>query len=206
MKSTSHYFDRRLIFLGDSIFNCTGIDPVVLGNHYIPVSVYNNVRTNRNLSFQSYASSSHTLHRLSSSFSTYGNVINEKAIVVINAGTNDLGTSLRTAAQACNDLLYICGRIRSKGAISVVCTLPARNKAGDPADIETQRTNYNTLVRNSSASIDVVCDVGADTMFDTQSDCDNTANYHTDKLHMDFSGSVRQVSLVTTSVTSALNL
>lgn len=84
--------------------------------------------------------------------------------------------------------------------------MPARNKAGDPADIETQRTDYNTLVRTNNPVIcDYICDFGLDSVFDTQTDCNNATYYASDKLHLAIGGSNVEASLLTTTLTTALN-
>lgn len=199
------YLQRRLIFLGDSLLNCTGADPVVLGGHYIPTKVYEQCRINTTLGLHTFASSGNTLANIITTWSTYSAMIRPDDIVVINAVTNDLGTNLRTAAQAYTDLTTICGYISAIGAISVVCTMPARNKVGDPADIETQRTNYNTSVRtNSPVVCDYVCDVGLDPMFDTQADTANATNYNTDLLHLDVAGSDKFAFLIIGTVSTIL--
>lgn len=200
-------YGRKIVFAGDSIFNCTGVTPIVLGGQYIPTTCYNSLISGRVLMITSFASTGNTLSAIDTNFaSKEGVTLRYSDIYVIQAVTNDLGTDLKTAAQAYASLTSICAKARVLGAKIIVCTMPARDKAGDPADIETQRTDYNNLVIANSPNIcDYVCGFGADPVFDTQADCANATYYATDLLHLAIGGSNVEATLLTTTLTTALS-
>jgi len=197
---------RNLVFDGDSFFDQYVGTPVVVGGQYIPTGVYGNVISGRRIATSRFGTSGDTLAASVTNFNaTVGTVLKSGDVVVIQCVTNDLGTNLQTAAQAYASLTTYCGLVHALGATVVVCTMTARDKVGDPADIETQRLAYNALVvANSPAIADGICNVGADPMFDTQADCSNGTNYNADKLHLNTAGQNNYITLLSATLNSFL--
>ena len=197
---------RNLVFDGDSFFDQYVGSPVVVGGQYIPTGAYNNIISGRKIATTRFGTSGDTIVSSITNFSaTTGSVIRSGDVVVFECVTNDLGTNGSTAAQAYADLTTYCGLVHAAGAKVVVCTMTARDKVGDPGDIETQRLAYNaSVVANAGGIADAICDVGADPMFDTQADCANATNYNADKLHLTTAGQDNYITLLSATLTSFL--
>jgi lysophospholipase L1-like esterase len=108
-----------------------------------------------------------------------------------------------TGAQAYANLVTYANTVRALGIKLVICTVIARDLAGDPADLmNTRIPDYNTLLRANYASIsDAFCDLAASPLFDTRADASNTTYYQTDKLHLTAAGEDAIEALITTAVT-----
>ena len=197
---------RQLIFDGDSFFAAYVGTPVVIGGQYIPTNVYANIISGRKIATTWFGTSGDTIASSITNFNaTVGANIKSGDVIVFECVTNDLGTNLQTAAQAYASLTTYCGLVHALGATVVVCTMTARDKVGDPADIEAQRLAYNALVvANSPAIADAICNVGADPMFDTQADCSNGTNYNADKLHLNTAGQNNYITLLSATLNAFL--
>ena len=112
--------------------------------------------------------------------------VNEGDIIHIWCGTNDIKNGGFTGAQTYARLLLCTAPLIAKGAKICVATMIASDKVGDPVDIETNRLAYNALIR--TGGFHAVADIGADPVFDAQTDCHNGTYYHTDFRHLVTSG------------------
>lgn len=196
---------RQIFFEGNSLFN-QQINQSGHYGFYIPSSVYNNLRSTYRLAYFSHAIGSETQTLINSKVSTnlspyvkYGDV------VVIWEGTNDMSNNSLSGQAAFDLLVTFVTTVRGYGAEVVVCTVTARDKAGDAADLMTRIGDYNTLVRNNSVTYNyTVCDLAADPLFDARADCSNTTYYDADKIHLATAGQDQVITLLTSTLTTLL--
>lgn len=115
-------------------------------------------------------------------------VNNGKHILVIWGGTNDLHFSA-TAAATYTALQTYCNARRAAGWKVVVLTMLPRSDAGNPVDIETRRTDYNTSIRAGwSAFADVLYDPASDARIGDLGDETDLTYYTSDHVHLNATG------------------
>jgi hypothetical protein len=197
---------RNIIFEGNSLSNFSSNASALFG-YYIPITCYNNSKTGYSLAFSCFAVSGETQTTINSLITTnitprakYGDII------IIWEGTNDLRTNSLSGAQGYANLITYVNTVKGYGCKVIVCTITARDLAGDDADLMTRIGDYNTLVRNNSSLFDAICDLGADSHFDARSDCSNTTYYNADKLHMTTAGQDVVIGLLSPVITTVLAL
>lgn len=107
--------------------------------------------------------------------------------------TNDLAVNGLTGAQAYDEVIEYCGKVRALGGTVSVGTFIARNNAGDAADLYDRGQACNVLLRANWASpapdFDLLCDIGIDPVFLLKTAADDTIYYQNDKLHLTTVGS-----------------
>jgi hypothetical protein len=197
---------RRIIFEGNSLMNYSA-EPLFLFGHYIPQTVYNNVRTAHfKLAYTSYAISGRTQTLINASLST--NItpfVKAGDIILIWEGTNDMGVNALSGAAAFANVVTYLNTVAPYGVKVVLCTVIARDMTGDAADLMTRIGDYNTLIRNSASTYGyTVCDLAADTHFDARADASDATYYNADKIHQALVGQDLVISLMTTSVNTLI--
>lgn len=204
--STAKYIQSKIFFLGNSLMN-SNTNGAVSNGFYIPMTVYDNVTQIPKI----YALNCNCVPGQKTA-TIYAN-INTGAIAEARAGdvvvlweiTNDCVTEATTGQIAYNNIMDIVTVLKTqRGCKFVVCTGIARDGASDAADLLTKIQDCNALIRTNSANFDAVCDLGADAMFNTRSDCANTTNYQDDKIHLRLAGQNNVISLITASITPIL--
>lgn len=196
---------RRIIFNGNSHFNLAVNSITITNDYYVPVSIYNNVRASYSLAASIFAVGGNPTTTINTNFATQNApIIKYGDIVVLWEITNDLSVNGLTGQQAYDQVATFAASVRALGAKILVGTCAARNHTNDPADIFTRGQDCNTLIRNNSSLFDAICDIGADPLFDEETDCDNTTYYNADKLHFATAGQARIINLWTTSISNYL--
>lgn len=190
---------RKIIFEGNSLFNLGPNTSSVQNGHYIPSTVYAGL-TGRIFAYTSLAISARTQTQINTDVSTaIIPIVRPNDIIVLWEGTNDINLNALTAAQAYSNLTTYASTVRALGAKLVVCTVIARDQVGDPGDLMTRIDSYNALIRASSGTFDVICDLAADASFDTRADA-SSSDYTADKLHLATTGQAKVVALLITSI------
>ena len=177
---------RTIFFEGDSIMNLSSAG--VINGRYVTSTAYESIiAVKEKVAMSSYAQNDWQLIRdiipvISTNISPY---ISETDLIVIGAGSNDIASS-KSGQQLFDALLSYRSQVIGRGVDIVVCTLIARNYAGDKVDTMTEIANYNQLViDNTSVYNYTVCDVAADSSF---SDPNNSAFYSADNLNLTTDG------------------
>lgn len=196
---------RNLIFEGNSLTDL-GQDGGPVYGQYVPLTVYANVRTGRVLNYRCYAISGRTQTQINASLPTNILPFIKAGDVIVNwEGTNDLFVNGLTAQAAYDNLVTYSQAVRAMGVKLMICTVIARDYVSDPADLMDRIDAYNVLVRTNAASIcEVVCDLGADAMFNTRADTANGTNYKADKVHLATAGQNNVITLMTASLNTIL--
>lgn len=128
-----------------------------------------------------------------------------KDIVLIMEVTNDLGIVQSVTAQdAINNLQAYVDYVSQFTQKYIVCTCPARDFAGDLVTLQPKIDTVNAWIR-STYSVNNVCDVAADTNFDTKAKASISPPYKTDKLHFLQQGSDLLISLYQPKIEYFLN-
>ncbi len=198
---------KRLFFQGNSLLdqnlNSTGIPT----GKYITQLIYNNIRGSyTGLAFNDFSMSAQqqsTMNTLMTSQFT-AEMVHPSDVVVIWEGTNSLGMNpSQTGAQAFALLQTWITYVSQFTSKIIVCTVIARNFAGDAANLMTRIGDYNVLVR-ANYSGNNLCDLGALSVFDTIADTANTIYYNVDKLHLVQVGQDLVASELQTKITNIL--
>lgn len=199
-----NYKPRQLFFEGNSLMNYDNNSTVLYGS-YVPVSIYDSVKTS-NLSYSSRAISSRTQTQINTSLNV--NILpflNKKDIIVIWEGTNDMAVNNLSGAAAFANLKTYINTVNTYSAKIIVCTVIARDYITDSANLMTRISSYNQLVKDSSILYNyTVADVGAITNLVLRSDCSNTTYYHADKIHLVTTGYNLVINLIKTTIRNIL--
>lgn len=191
LNSSNTQFNQQILFEGNSLLNLGPITLSVSGadydKQYVPLAIYNSLRVGRKLSTFCYAIESRTGTQILAEQLAVSS-IKPRDILVYWEGTNDMYLNGLTGAQAFTNVTDYLTLALAKGAQVVIGTVAARDYSLDSADLMTRISDYNTLVRNNTALGYTVCDIGADSLFDTRADCSNATYYATDKIHMVIAG------------------
>ena len=124
-----------------------------------------------------------------------------KNIYIPWAGTNDIyyGSNGTTAY---NSYVSLCNLARATGYKVIAVTILPRSNAGTPGSFETDRTTFNTNVRNNWATFaDAPADVAANTTIGDAGDKTN-ATYYADLCHMTDAGYAIVAGIIKTAVLS----
>ncbi len=124
-----------------------------------------------------------------------------KQVVVIELGINDLLQG-GTAAATYGHLLTLIGLLQAAAFVVVVCTLTdAQNYSGAPADINTQRANYNaSIISGAVAHSYTVADVAGVAAIGANGAGANSTYFQTDQLHLKPAGYALVYPVVATAV------
>ena len=178
---------RTIFFEGDSLMNLSSAG--VINDRYVTSTAYESIiAVKEKVAMSSYARNDWQLIRdiipvISTNISPY---ISETDLIIIGAGSNDIASASKSGQQLFDALLSYRSEVIGRGVDIVVCTLIARNYAGDKVDTMTEIAIYNQLViDNASVYNYTVCDVAADSSF---SDPNNSAFYSADKLNLTTDG------------------
>lgn len=175
------------------------------GGHFIPVSVYDAVRSGRTLAYTSLALAGRTQTQINAALGTN---ISPRAryndVVVLWEGTNDMYLNDLSGADAYANLVTYRNAVIALGAKLVVCTVIARDYVDDDPDLMDRIDAYNVLVRNNSGLFTAVCDLAANAAFDTRADASNTTYYNADKIHQAQGGQDLVITLLTPVVEGIL--
>ena len=178
---------RTIFFEGDSLLNLASDGTV--NARYVTSTAYESViAVKEKVAMSSYARNDWQLIRdiIPAIYTNITPYISEVDVIVIAAGSNDIASASKTGQQLFDALLSYRSEVIGRGVEIVVCTLIARNYAGDKVDTMTEIANYNQLVvDNASVYNYTVCDVAADSSF---SDPNNSAFYSADKLNLTTDG------------------
>lgn len=105
----------------------------------------------------------------------------ETNILLIELGTNDLGTDQSSATDLYSTATAYIAWAKSAGFYVALITILPRSLAWTPAQ-ETQRLSYNTLVRQNAAGADAIVDWAADPLMGDGVN-PTTSPYYADGLH-----------------------
>lgn len=205
--STTPCLGRKLIFEGNSMMNWA-INHTHINGRYVTNGIYNNVREASSVPIVKvdWGTSSQNQQQINAQVNNrIIPILKEKDIVFLWEGCNDFFTNDVTATEAYNNVVTYANALKPYGIKLVIATVVARNHASDPVDMMTRINDYNTLLRNNYQTFSsALCDLGADAMFDEESDSDNLTNYHTDKTHIVQAGQDRVITLASASIISIL--
>lgn len=127
-----------------------------------------------------------------------------KNIVVIAAGTNNL-TAGNTGAAIHTTISNYCTARRAAGWKVAVTTIPARQYAGDPGDLETRRGDCNTLIRaNYLTYSDALIDIAANASIGPYAQALDATYFFSDHLHMVDGGFAAWAGVAQTALTPLL--
>lgn len=201
------FTQQKLIFIGNSLFNLAQNSSTILNGHYIPTGVYNSVRTGRTIAMTSHAVSGYDQSEINAELAADVIPFLQTDDILVNwEGTNDMGSNGLTGQQAFDKVVTMIEAVDQTGCQIVICTVIARDAAGDAAGVmDTEIPAYNTLVRNNAATYGyTVCDLAADAMFNARADASNATNYTADKVHLATMGQDRVVTLLSATLETIL--
>lgn len=202
----SPYNQYRLIFEGNSLF-ATGLNGnTAVQHYYIPTQTYTGL-TKTGLAMDCYAVTARTQTEINTSLSTaILPYVKNGDFICLWEGTNDIynGGVTQTGQTAFDNFITYSNTVRGLGLKLIACTIIARDRAGDPADVWTECQNYNTLMRANPQYYDALADFGSLPEFDTQADASNTDYYQADKLHLVTAGQALIITEATTAIQSIL--
>ena len=197
---------RRLIFEGNSLFNRYPSPYIQPDGYYIPKRVYalTGARDDQ-YTFVNFSLSGQTQTLINQELPRRIKRIQAGDVVVIWEGTNDLFANSLTGAQGFANLLTYIQAVKAVGATVVVCTIIARDAAGDPAGLmDTEIPAYNSLVNSNAVSVGyTVCDLAADARFNARADA-SSADYDADKFNLALAGQNYIATLLTTHLAGIL--
>lgn len=204
MLSLVNYKHRNIFFEGNSFQHSSSV--FTPGGQYIPIQVYNSVRTGRKLTASFLAKSGRTQSLINSSMPTAIIPFLRKGdIIFLWEGTNDISVNSLSGETAYANLVTYCNAVRNQGAKLVLGTVPARDGTSDDADLMDRIGVYNGLIRTNQSSIcDVLVDIGADPLFDTVADTLNATYYQGDQVHFKQAGQDVQVSLIVPGIEAVI--
>lgn len=193
----------KIFFEGNSLFshnkNISGSNE----DMYIPRATYAGLTTS--LLPVYYPISGQTQTQINSNLTTKVLLYSQKGdVVVLWEGTNDMHVNGLSGADAYANLITYRNKVIGRGLKLVVATTIARDYATDAADLMDRIDDYNTLIRANTDQFTAVCDLAANSLFDTRADASNTTYYHTDKLHLITAGQDAIKDLLITSVQAIL--
>lgn len=195
---------RQIFFEGNSLFaRATGGS--VDNGHFIPVSIYDAVRSGRTLAYRSLAIAGRTQTQINSSLST--NILPHARyndVIVLWEGTNDMYVNDLSGAAAYANLVTYRDAVVALGAKLVVCTVIARDYVDDDADLMDRIDAYNALVMANSSLFTAVCALHQDAAFNARADASNLTYYNADKIHQAQGGQDLVVTLLTPVVSGIL--
>ena len=193
---------RNIIFHGNSLFNLANNSNTVSNGHYCANKIYTNIlaggKTKLNTIHLSINGNPTTTKITNWSTQTLP-VIKENDLVVLWEITNDVNVNALTGAQAYANLVTFAGLVHGVGAKIVCATAIPRNYISD-TDQNARNFDCNTLLRASSGIFDLVIDLNADPVFDSQADASNTTYYLSDKLHLTGTGQDYVANLFSTTI------
>lgn len=195
---------RNIFFEGNSLFaRATG--GALDGGHFIPLSIYNTVRTARILAYQSFAIAGRTQTQINSSLSTN---ITPRAkyddVIVLWEGTNDMYVNDLSGAAAYANLVTYRDAVVALGAKLVVATVIARDYVDDDVDLMDRIDAYNALVMANTSLFEAVCPLHQNAAFNARADASNLTYYNADKIHQAQGGQDLVVTLLTAVVEGIL--
>ena len=123
---------RTIFFEGDSLMNLSSAG--VINGRYVTSTAYESIiAVKEKVAMSSYARNDWQLIRdiipvISTNISPY---ISETDLIVIGAGSNDIASASKSGQQLFDALLSYRSEVIGRGVDIVVCTLIARNYAGD---------------------------------------------------------------------------
>lgn len=197
---------RRLIFEGNELFNRYPDPYIQSDGYYIPKRVYALTGArDEQYTFVNFSISSQTQTIINVELARRIKRIQSGDVVVIWEGVNDLFANSLTGAQGFANLLTYIQAVKAVGATVVVCTIIARDKAGDAAGLmNTEIPAYNSLVNSNAVSEGyTVCDLAADARFNARADA-SSADYNADKFNLSLAGQNYVAGLITTHLATIL--
>jgi hypothetical protein len=166
---------ERLIFNGNSHFNLGMNSITEVNSYYVPIEIYNTIKSTYPCAMVAFAVGGNPTTTMNANFATQNAVVIRKGdIVILFEITNDLSVNKLSGEQAYKQLVEFADNVHRLGGYIIVGTTIARNHSNDPIDIWTRGQACNTLIRNAPAGIfDAICDLGADSYFNEERDCEN---------------------------------
>lgn len=183
--------NRRLIFQGNSLLNLHS-GTLVPNGHYLSKKIYSEVIAIKpSISSIFLSINGNPTTTMNANFDTLtAPFIRPNDVVLLWEITNDLSVNGLTGAQAYDQVVIYCGKVRALGGKVAVGTFIARNHTADASDLFTRGQDCNTLLRANWASFcDLLCDPAVDPVFDEKTDANNTTYYQSDRLHLTTVGS-----------------
>ena len=190
MIARPYNYCRRIHFEGNSLTALDSNSNTVNGQ-YVAQTAYNTIAASRNnVSIVSFAVSGRTSTQINAAMGTQILAsIQPRDAVIYWEGTNEMQVNGTSAADAFALVVTYRNGIWSYSPSLYICTVAARDLAGDDADLMTRIDAYNVLVRNNASTYGyTVVDIGGMPEFDTRADASNTTYYKADKIHMTTAG------------------
>ena len=133
------------------------------------------------------------------------NTCSANDVVLIWEITNDLGINQTVTAQdAIDNLQAYINYISQFTQKYIVCTCAARDFSGDLVTLMTKIDTVNAWIRTEYNAINI-CDIAADSNFDTKAKASISPPYKTDKLHFLQQGSDLVIGLMQPKIEYLLN-
>lgn len=197
---------KKLFFQGNSLLD-TSLNHTISNQKYVTYTLYNNIRSSYpGLTLVDYSISGQDEDQINALIATQfrKGLVLAQDVIVIWEGTNDLAHNpAKSGATAFANLQTFVNAIALLTNKYIVCTSIARDLAADPVDLMTRIDDYNTLIRANYSGTHL-CDLAANSHFDSRADASDTTYYDTDKLHLVQAGQDLIISLLTTAITAVL--
>jgi hypothetical protein len=195
---------RRLIFEGNSLsYRQSG--GAADGGNYIPLTMYNTLRSGRTLAYHSFAISGRTQTQINSSLSTnIYPIAKYNDVIFLWEGTNDMYVNDLSGAAAYANLITYRDAVVDLGAKLIVATVIARDYVDDDADLMDRIDDYNDLVMTNSNLFEDVVPLHQNSHFDTRADAADTNYYQSDKIHQALNGQDLVISIATPIISAVL--
>lgn len=202
---------KQLYFLGNSLSNQADVAGSNIAHGYrYPLTCYASLiaaNPNEKLSMQTYAVPGILTQTMIDNFTTLIKPYITSRDIIIHWGiVTDLvanGGNL-TAEQAEAKWDTMMDLLVATGAKVISCTMIACDSAaGGNGDLETNRLAVNTYIKSNTKGV-TICDLAADSIFDTISDASNATYYIADKIHLTNDGYDTVAGLVQSTVQSLL--
>lgn len=173
-------YDYRLVFDGDSIMEGSGglllrNMPSWLGEGLTKKAEMYNMAVHGQTLATIYANR----------VARFGSLVlaGKPSVFFENGGTNDLGAGTTGANLYANSAAPLVSYLKGLGFKVVLCTVLPRSDAAWTGAMETERGNYNALVRANSAGADHVLDLTQNPVMGGAAANTGNAAYFVDKLH-----------------------
>jgi len=200
-------YKKKLYFNGNSIM-ASDANHTMTGVRYIPYTIYSNLLAlGHNLAVFDYSKGSQKQSEINA---IMANQINSKTcgandIVVLWEITNDLGINQTvTAAQAFTNIQTYINYVSQFTQKYIICTCAARDFSGDLVTLMPKIDDVNNLIR-ANYNTNNICDIAANTNFDTKAKASISPPYSTDKLHLIQSGKDIVIGLMQSKIEYFLN-
>lgn len=196
------------LFLNGNSLLASNADHTLANAKYISQTIYANLLAdNYNISLFDYSKGSQKQSEINSVMQSQINsfTCGKNDVVLIWEVTNDLGIDQTvTAIQAFNNLKTYVDYVKQFTQKYIVCTCIARDFAPDLPTLMPKIDSVNTMIRAEYSGANL-CDLAANSNFDTKAKASISPPYATDKIHIIQAGCDLVISLFYPKITYFLN-